>query len=75
VDKLKSMCGFAEGARVYVSWVQARGERRLRQRVSGGEAVERKGTGVQEAGADDAVEETYSPTRPECVTMLMAGEG
>lgn len=50
--------------RAYVLWMQPQGKRAVRREVSGGEAVERKGTGVQEAGADDAVEETCSPTRP-----------
>ena len=55
-------------ARAYVLWMQPQGKRAVRREVSGGEAVERKGTaGVQEAGADDAVEETCSPTtRPVC---------
>ena len=55
--------GFAVGAAGYL---EAEGRVLAdvghRREVSGCEAVERKGTGVQEAGADDAVEETYSPT-------------
>lgn len=56
--------GFAVAARAYVLWMQRQGKHAVGREVSGGEAVERKGTVVREAGADDAVEETCSLTRP-----------
>jgi hypothetical protein len=44
-----------DGAQIYLLREMARGEGGLRCEVSGREAVECKGTGVQEAAADDAV--------------------
>jgi hypothetical protein len=59
MDKERDRCIYTRQARRWRSGIsvarKAPKRRRLRCEVSGREAVERKGTGVQEATADDAV--------------------
>jgi hypothetical protein len=55
-----------DGAQIYLLREMARGEGGLRCEVSGREAVECKGTGVQEVAADDAVYKTCSWMPADC---------